>query len=146
MQIYRLVYASEGALIGTEAHIRKQIDEIVVGSVARNAASDLTGAIMQTRTGFIQVLEGPLSALEEAFERICRDLRHRQIDLLEFTPVDSRTFDRWAMALVTPSRAIGRLISASDFCDVHKKDKISPQPVMQLMQTILLVQQGTNAA
>jgi hypothetical protein len=42
-------------------------------------------------------LEGEFKDLNETFERICRDTRHHEIQLISFTEVEERRFSEWAM-------------------------------------------------
>ncbi len=67
---------------------------------AANAAAGLTGALLAAPGRFAQVLEGPLSAVEDAFGRIREDPRHCDVRVLCVARVASRLFGGWAMAAV----------------------------------------------
>lgn len=139
MPLHRLLYRSDTAFLGTEAEIRRQVAAIVEQSAARNAADDLTGALLQTRGVFIQALEGPLPALEAAFERICCDLRHRRVALLEFVRADARVFGEWAMVRVTADRTFERLLSTIEMPDDQTIETVPVQATIQLMRSMLVV-------
>ncbi len=68
----------------------------------RNAGRGLGGALLWIDGEFVQVLEGPLDALEQTFEAICRDRRHRNLRLVDFAPASERAFPDWAMLLADP--------------------------------------------
>ena len=58
----------------------------------------LTGALLFTGVCFCQVLEGDRTAVDEIFDSIQRDGRHRNISLLSLRPTSKRLFPKWSMA------------------------------------------------
>lgn len=66
----------------------------------RNREGGITGVLLRVGETYLQVLEGPATAVAETFERICCDFRHRGLALLEIEPADERIFGDWAMAHV----------------------------------------------
>ncbi len=97
---HRVLYQSESLITGTETDVRSQVTAIVAAAQRRNEHDGLTGALLFVDGLFIQALEGEASKLEAAFERICRDLRHRRIVLHEFSEAPERAFAGWAMVEV----------------------------------------------
>jgi Sensors of blue-light using FAD len=138
MSLYRLLYRSDVHLVGTEAGIRQQIAEIVQASEIRNASDDLTGALLHTRGVFIQALEGPLPAIETTFERICCDLRHRRVELLEFVQAEERIFGEWSMAGIRADRTIQKLFPQLDAREEPFLEPASAQATIGLMRALLL--------
>ncbi len=64
----------------------------------------------------MQVLEGSKDAVAETYERICRDARHHQLDLLFEGPIAEREFYDWSMAFVDLDRVdAAELPGFSDF-------------------------------
>ena len=64
----------------------------------------------------MQVLEGSRDTVAEVYERIRRDPRHHQLDLLFEGPIDEREFDDWSMAFVDLDRVdAAKLPGFSDF-------------------------------
>ncbi|MFE1600224.1 BLUF domain-containing protein [Methylobacterium sp. ID0610] len=110
MPLHRLLYRSEITLPGSETAVRHQIDAIVAESEARNAAAELTGALLYVRGLIVQVLEGPLPAIEATFERICCDLRHRRVELLELTQAEGRMFGSWSMTHIRVGHDLDALL------------------------------------
>lgn len=100
--LFRLVYRSHSALVGSAALVRVMMEEIIESSQRRNADAGITGALVYTQSLFVQALEGPALAVEAAFDRICCDLRHRKIEVAEYGPVLERGFGSWSMRLVRP--------------------------------------------
>jgi hypothetical protein len=94
-QIYRLVYRSTAAIVGTAEEIDAEIAVISAMARRNNAAAGLTGVLVHTGGAFTQVLEGELPQVEATFDRIAADLRHTGVDLLQFMPINERSFDYW---------------------------------------------------
>lgn len=138
MAIHRLLYRSDMDLGGTAAGIQQQIVEIVRISQARNAADGLTGALLHTRGVFIQVLEGPPPAVEAAFERICCDLRHRRVELIELVEAEGRLFGDWSMARISADQTIERLVSCLPAGEDQVLDAASAKATIELLRTLLI--------
>lgn len=83
--------------------------QIAQASAQRNQTVGLTGSLVFIDDHFIQVLEGQQQPLEETFERICCDFRHRDLKLIDYQTVPSRQFGQWGMAcLVDDGYSINR--------------------------------------
>lgn len=100
MYLCRLLYRSDAALLGSPDEVEAQLDLLIKQAKEANEAAGLTGALLLASGIFMQVLEGPGKTVESTFERICRDLRHRRVRLLELAAVESRSFGDWSMARV----------------------------------------------
>jgi hypothetical protein len=97
MALFRLFYRSDSELIGGEDAVREAAFGIADASSERNARDGITGALMFAGNVFVQLLEGERDALETTFERVCRDMRHRRIMVIDYSQIDERVFDTWAM-------------------------------------------------
>lgn len=62
-----------------------------------NEKSKLTGLLLFANGSFLQVLEGPLAAIQERFARIEDDPRHCWIVQLRSEPIAKRLFHDWTM-------------------------------------------------
>ena len=100
MPLHRIVYYSANRLPAVATQAELEIGRILEASRRNNTLVGVTGALMFNAGFFGQVLEGPLGAVEATFERIQQDPRHGDVALLQFTPVEQRTFESWAMAFV----------------------------------------------
>lgn len=92
MPMIQLIYASrpfdfdEGTLVA-----------ILTVSRDCNERDGITGALICRGDVYLQLLEGPQDAVEEAYRRIERDRRHLEIKLLSRRTVTERLFPGWAM-------------------------------------------------
>lgn len=145
MLLNRLIYRSDSAILGPCHEVERRIDELVRASHAANAAVGLSGALLLSSGVFVQVLEGPMDAVEATFERICCDLRHRRVQLLEVAIVEERVFDKWPMARARPTTELARLAAALDVGKTVRLDSATSGAVIELMRTLLLVDPPTGS-
>ncbi|NDV87714.1 blue light sensor protein [Aurantimonas aggregata] len=96
--LHRLLYRSEASIAGSRQTVDAVVDGIVAAAREANAAAGITGSLVFSSGIFVQALEGPLAPLEAIFERICHDLRHRQMQLLAMHTASERAFPDWSMA------------------------------------------------
>jgi hypothetical protein len=94
-QIYRLVYRSNIAIVGSAEEVEAEIASIAALARRNNASTGLTGVLVHTGESFTQVLEGELAQVEATFDRIASDLRHTAVELIQFMPIPERSFDYW---------------------------------------------------
>ncbi|WP_239804661.1 BLUF domain-containing protein [Croceicoccus hydrothermalis] len=102
--LYRLLYTSTAA--PGDRPGETMVRDIVGASCARNRQTGVSGGLLFDGSKFVQVLEGPAASVESLFESICRDLRHVDVNLVDFSPIDTRMFGEWHMAFVGPDHEI----------------------------------------
>ena len=91
--LYHVVYLSSAS----HALSDEELDAILATSRANNRERGVTGMLLYSEGGFIQVLEGPKRKVLDLYAIIERDPRHhRIIDLLE-GPIATRNFPNWEM-------------------------------------------------
>ena len=93
-QLVSLVYVSAGVRVFGEAEIK----EILGQSHRNNRRCGITGMLLYRDGNFLQVLEGPDTAVQSTLERIQADERHRGIVVMKKENIDSRNFSEWTMA------------------------------------------------
>ena len=102
--LHRLIYTSEASPPGAaEDGPSPGVREIADDAARRNATCGISGALIAVRGHFIQILEGDRDALETVFERICRDMRHRALTLVDYSPAAERLFSGWDMVSLDAS-------------------------------------------
>ena len=92
--MYRLIYKSRSILLEVDM---ETIDDIVDRSRDLNRRNQISGALIATRTHFLQVLEGEFAPLNQTFFRIASDSRHENMELISYTQVEKRLFEGWVM-------------------------------------------------
>lgn len=93
MALMQLIYVST-ALVELDD---RELATLAAGAAGFNGAHGLTGMLLYSRGGFLQVLEGEAPPLTEAWRRIRRDPRHYGLIVLRHAPQDTRDFGRWSM-------------------------------------------------
>jgi hypothetical protein len=102
--LYRLVYHSRNLISGIPNQIAAEVNKILEASRRNNSRVAVTGALIFNASMFAQVLEGARNDIEATFERIQRDVRHGDVEVLAFEETQSRGFPSWSMAFVGHSR------------------------------------------
>ena len=92
----RLLYVSRSKGPQTTTVTRSILEQ----AQSHNAAQGITGVLCQGQGLFLQVLEGPRSAVNELYRRIVADMRHKDVEMLMFEDIHERRFERWSMALI----------------------------------------------
>ena len=62
-----------------------------------NARDDISGALICRADVYLQLLEGPVAAVNNAFSRIAEDNRHAEVVLLSQMSASDRLFPGWSM-------------------------------------------------
>ncbi len=92
-----IAYISVSNVAGAIAEILRIRDR----SVARNTKSGITGCLYCDLEVFFQVLEGGQAEVMATMRRICRDQRHKDINVVDGKTIKARRFAQWNMKLVS---------------------------------------------
>lgn len=93
MSINQLIYISQA----TRKLSSEELNEIHQTASKNNQKIDVTGSLFYNGGWFLQVLEGPLSALNTLYQKIEKDPRHKSSRTLYNEPASFRIFTRWSM-------------------------------------------------
>ena len=75
----------------------EELKEILVISQENNSRDGLTGMLLYGEDTFVQLLEGEANALNETYERIKADQRHKNLSKLDEGVTELRLFPDWSM-------------------------------------------------
>jgi hypothetical protein len=136
MGLAQLVYRSTAAddVVGIERMVA--LRHIHARAMEVNARNGLTGFLAFTMKHFVQVLEGERAVVTATFDRISRDSRHKNIDLLGVMHGQDRIFGRWAMGAVFDeeiNREALRSIGASGELDITRLSASQIIDVLKVM-------------
>lgn len=92
----RLLYSSVSEL--NSMNEMDEIASILRTSVARNASSGVTGALIYTGSHFTQALEGDDDQVQDLMRSIAADRRHSQVTVVHRDHATERRFASWQMA------------------------------------------------
>jgi hypothetical protein len=116
VQLYHLIYVS----IASGDLSDDQLVDILQISRANNARDDISGMLLYKERRFMQLLEGPESAVCATYGRIARDVRHRDASILLEGETAERDFVDWTMGFQALDGEAARAIPGfSPFLDVQ---------------------------
>ena len=92
MSLIQLIYASRP--FGFD---NATLNAILIEARLSNPRHDITGALICRADVYLQLLEGPETAVDSTFARIARDDRHIEVKVLYRMPAEKRLFPEWAM-------------------------------------------------
>jgi hypothetical protein len=111
--LVRLVYASTATFAGsTSGGVELEVGRILSVSRRNNRERDVGGMLHYGNGYFFQVLEGPRDAVNEAYNRISTDPRHRDVHILSVKNVSERIFEDWTMKYLPSQAGIRELLSS----------------------------------
>ena len=90
--LFQLIYSSEPF-----GYDDATLAGILLDARRCNTRDHVTGALICRQDIFVQLLEGPKPEVEAAFDRICKDDRHVNVELRYSSDIRSRLFGKWAM-------------------------------------------------
>jgi hypothetical protein len=93
MKLIQLIYVSSAI----KKLSNDELDAILQSSVRHNQRQEITGMLLYSDGNFMQVIEGEESRINETYERICEDMRHRNIILVNQETISEREFEGWSM-------------------------------------------------
>lgn len=99
MPTFRLIYRSHNRI--PRDHRKAELGDIFSTARSANRKLGVTGALLLRDDWFVQALEGDEATVQELYDRICKDVRHERISVVERGQVTDRVFSRWAMARVS---------------------------------------------
>jgi Sensors of blue-light using FAD len=70
---------------------------ILAVATKSNAANGITGMLYWSGAYFMQTLEGERAPVTVCFNRVCRDVRHTDVELVNAVPTGTRWFGEWSM-------------------------------------------------
>ena len=109
MTMTSILYISTSAMDADSAE--RQVNTIVDIARERNPFFELTGALLFTGVHFAQVLEGHDEDIDEMLQSIKRDPRHREIMVMDRSPLVNRRFKDWSMAYSGPSAFVSGFVT-----------------------------------
>ncbi|PKA97252.1 FAD-dependent sensor of blue light [Flavobacteriaceae bacterium MAR_2009_75] len=76
----------------------EDIENILETARIFNSQNGITGCLIFYMNKFIQILEGPKETVQELFENIKGDSRHKKVKMFSEDEITERNFPDWGMA------------------------------------------------
>ncbi len=126
--LVRLLYASRITSVSQEA-----IDAILSSSRQHNPESGVTGILCYGGGIFLQAIEGGRMAVSNLYGQIQRDIRHKDVMLLQYEEISERRFSGWTMGQVDMAR-----VNTSILLKYAEKPELDPYSVSGNVSMALL--------
>lgn len=130
----QLLYASNTSRDVTQ----DVLDDILAKSRRNNARDGITGMLLYIEGGFMQVLEGEEAAVGAAYERIARDKRHWNTQIL-LDRAAPRAFGQWSMGFERPKPGDDGIFAITRDAIAGKLKSDAPPEIMALLRTFYRV-------
>jgi hypothetical protein len=122
-KIYHIVYTS----VATQPISSELIKSILNSARKHNAKDDITGFLVARDGHFLQLLEGPESAVKNCLKRISLDSRHDNVVLQAKMYSNERIMKDWSMAQVELKPTDSSSESLIELIEIAKSGKIYAQ-------------------
>lgn len=97
--MFQLIYSSVISVDVTQDQMR----QVALDSRAANEAANITGALLVSDRGILQILEGDEKTVRAVYNRIEQDPRHMGCDILLARHCETREFPHMAMGFCKAS-------------------------------------------
>jgi hypothetical protein len=98
MQLHSITYTS----VASYALSKADIEHLLCSARRRNLEEHITGVLLYAEGRFMQYLEGPQAGLEVVMTNINDSPLHHHVDVRAMQAIESREYEAWSMAYVTP--------------------------------------------
>jgi len=102
------------------------LQELQRTSISNNRASKLTGLLLYREELFMQLLEGPEAGVAQTLERIERDTRHTNLEVLVWRHTTCRYAPAWSMGVIdarcdwVPLDWLDGIVELAAHCQEHQ--------------------------
>lgn len=93
-QLLSIVYVSSAKQLLTD----EELQGLLQTTRPKNEQLGISGVLLYGDGNFMQLLEGPESAVREVYVKICQDPRHHMVTTILEEPGLPREFAEWSMA------------------------------------------------
>ena len=136
--LYRLVYCSRNHIDKSGPDLALEIQNILEKSRRNNARQDVTGALFYNEGNFAQVLEGPMAAVAQTFERVQCDPRHSEVTVIESGIISRRDFPDWAMAFTGTEHNKAQSDARAAFGDAFSETAGAGAKIMDMLRKLIV--------
>lgn len=120
------------------------VQNMLTKARANNKQLGITGCLLYYHGEFIQYLEGNQIKVLELFDKIKKDKRHSNVELISYGERENREFDKWEMAFEdfygdNDQVTYLKLLVSTYFDDPDKADNLHPatRPFWQTVSKLL---------
>lgn len=110
--LLRIVYVSTSSnpIQDLERGIHKDVGRILMQSRKNNPKQKVGGVLYFSNNYFFQCLEGEQQAVNNLYQKISTDPRHKNVQTISVKRIDQRLFTNWSMKYVALRDNVTRLL------------------------------------
>jgi hypothetical protein len=126
-----LIYSSVATSV-LEPH---ELTALLEQSRASNEQTGITGMLLYRNGYFLQVLEGPDTAVRQKMQAIRDDARHTKVSVLLEDVIEDRQFPDWTMGFPAEDELehVPGYRATFDDLDAHEGDAVSSVPALRAL-------------
>ena len=143
--LVRVIYSSSMTESGRQQG-QELLSGILVKAVAKNSLIGVGGILLAFGDGFLQVLEGSPPAVDAVFARVKEDRRHRDVKILDRSPIPTREFGLWAMCGRNLSSTDNAILSVLALKPGLKLQALGATEALKLLRVVKSIQVNANQA
>jgi hypothetical protein len=135
--LVRLLYVSKAVNDDANSHT----EAILASSREHNVSNGITGILCYGGGIFLQVIEGGRAQVNELYNSLVHDKRHKEVVLLHYEEITQRRFSGWTMGQVNLAK-----LNASIVLKYSEKPELDPYSVSGSVSLALLEELMATAA
>lgn len=135
--LVRLLYVSKAIDDDANSHT----EAILAASRSHNVSNGITGILCYGGGIFLQVIEGGRAQVNELYNALVQDHRHKDVVLLHYEEITQRRFSGWTMGQVNLAK-----LNASIVLKYSEKPELDPYAVSGSVSLALLEELMATAA
>jgi len=132
MRVTQLIYRSHTSPLLT----KEQLKDILAQSQHNNMKRNLTGVLCLDGECFIQLLEGPHDTINDLFQKLVADERHRDFELILYAHNRERIFEKWAMLALGQDQRTMKILEISAGGKGIRPQNMQPDKIPQFIQRV----------
>lgn len=115
--LIQMIYISRSTFAPAEITngIEPNVARILLKSRANNKKNSLVGVLYFGNGCFFQCLEGAAEAVDNLYETLLKDTRHKDLKVLSRKPIDVLSFSNWSMKHVPLEDEMTKLLKSQGF-------------------------------
>lgn len=115
--LIRMVYVSTSTnpVGSSDSGIQKDVGRILLQARKNNPPRQIGGVLYCSNNYFFQCLEGEQNEVNQIFQKIMQDPRHRDIQALSVKHIEQRLFSNWSMKYVALEDRVSDLLNEHGF-------------------------------
>jgi hypothetical protein len=133
MSLSQLVYLS----VEAESFSKNDLEHLLIGARKFNSERDISGFLVYLDGMFLQCLEGDKKAINDLYEHIKCDVRHKEVQLVFEKAINERVFADWSMGFLHASKDDLEKYGFKSVSDFVAQNEDQKHPALVFMSSVI---------